>query len=586
MEDGFTKRFALFQRRIVLLATELMLCRALTVAALLAIILLVLSDFTGWYVAPLYIVTLCILGLCAGAIAMRVRYPAPLAIARTIEQRHPLDERISTAIALHDEIGEQPFRELVIADAAAHLATITPIGLFPHRFTPLHKLALGSWGMVLVLLLLPQFSFLQTPGLRADRLGVHIAGEQLQGLAKTLEAHTDLLKNPEVAKTLHEMKKLAQDLDKNRLPRKEALKRLNSLNDKLKKLEQAAKPSPAEREQMQQAADALQKSLQARTPAEQAAAERARQKLAHGGKTEQLSAQEQNALAREAHTRQAAQSLEAGDMQRANDELRKLGSDLQDQPAAGTEECAQLAQAMQHLAAASKTDAQALSAAAQKAATALQQGSAQSQKDAANTMSRMSDPSNAQTAQELAAAQHGLDDAKEQMSSAQSQMAATQGQSGNSGSQQSGAQQGMQSGGQHGQQGGNQPGSQAGNQPGQGGGKESQANGQSGNSGQQPGGAGGRGGITGGGGGLDRDAAHRLAAGYHRQNIHVAVGPGSALVIPGDSLGGGQTSNSNVSYHEVYANYSKRASHALDGDQVPPEDRQRVKAYFDALNRF
>ncbi len=43
-------------------------------------------------------------------------------------------------------------------------------------------------------------------------------------------------------------------------------------------------------------------------------------------------------------------------------------------------------------------------------------------------------------------------------------------------------------------------------------------------------------------------------------------------------------STSTVPYYEVYPEYRKQAERALDQEQVSPEDRQRVKAYFDALD--
>jgi hypothetical protein len=41
---------------------------------------------------------------------------------------------------------------------------------------------------------------------------------------------------------------------------------------------------------------------------------------------------------------------------------------------------------------------------------------------------------------------------------------------------------------------------------------------------------------------------------------------------------------SSVPYYDVYQDYRRSAEQAVDGDQYPPDERRRVKSYFDALD--
>ena len=103
-----------------------------------------------------------------------------------------------------------------------------------------------------------------------------------------------------------------------------------------------------------------------------------------------------------------------------------------------------------------------------------------------------------------------------------------------------------------------------------------------------PGGGPGIGGTGGeeGGAGYKGDKSHeRPHAGYVREKAKPLIGKGASLMIPGRIRGGsGGKGSSAVPYYQVYTDYRKRAEHALDREQVPPEDRQRVKQYFDALD--
>jgi hypothetical protein len=54
--------------------------------------------------------------------------------------------------------------------------------------------------------------------------------------------------------------------------------------------------------------------------------------------------------------------------------------------------------------------------------------------------------------------------------------------------------------------------------------------------------------------------------------------------IPDTNRANGQNGQSSVPYYDVYRDYAKSADRAMENEQIPATERQRVKSYFDALN--
>lgn len=227
-----------FRRRIFLLFAEQMICRGLLAAALLASVLTLIGLFLGHYASPTLLWLLFALGAVAGVVVAYLRKPSAMAVAATIERRHPLYDRVTTAVALGEAAGDAAeFRELVTADAVAQLASLSPSALFPHRFTRFHRLAAGGWALALLLFFAPSMPWLYSPAQRADLAQMQQAGAEIINLAATLRKQPVFRKHPA---DLREMHKLGEALEHNRLSRREAMKRLDALTGKMEDQARAA----------------------------------------------------------------------------------------------------------------------------------------------------------------------------------------------------------------------------------------------------------------------------------------------------------------------------------------------------------
>lgn len=365
-----------FRQRIRLLLIERYACWGAAIAGLLALFLIILDHLTRWYITSEGLLGLALLGAMIGAVMALVRPLSPMAVAATIEQRHNLKERASTTLALHADAHADPaFRDAITADALTALGDITPRALFAPQWARRHALAGGAWMVAIILFLLPVIPWFQSPAAEVERLAMREAGKTLQEQAKQMRQDPQMEHNNTAKQVIRNMQKLGVELEKQRLPRREAMVRMHQLEEQLTKLDQSL--AKQEREAVKPAADAARK-----------AAEAAKQAAAKNGKT---AAQ---AKARAQQLEKVASSLQAGDMPSAMAELQQLGEDLQTAELT-PEEQQSLAKALQQMAkAAPKTSAANQAKQLQQAANALSKCNKPGQCKGGQCMAKLGKPGN------------------------------------------------------------------------------------------------------------------------------------------------------------------------------------------------
>jgi len=523
-----------FRKRISLLVTERMVCWGVAIAGVVAMLLVIINYFTEWYVTPVELGLVTLLGALGGIIYMRRHPISDLAVALTVERRLNLKQRVSTAITMeHDEgIGEE-FRTLISADAVAHAPTDPPHVVFPRKFSRHHKVVLASWAVVIVLFFLPNIPWIYSPADREERASVQEAGKTIQQMVHELKKdHPDLEKQKVANQILRNMKKLGVSLERNRIPKKTALVRMNQLEEQLAKLEKNMDRQEQTKSQqdLQKSLDDLQQAMKARSPQEQQDLENAKKKLANGMSPNKLTEQEKKALDSERQLNKLTKQMKNGDLEGAANTLNDLGQNLQSLNLT-PEQLKQLKNAL-------------------KNGIKVKVG-----KGLGKSMGKAGD--------KLADARKALAGLSKTASSGQCPNCG--GKMVNGKCQNCGACMG------DGQCGSNGNGNGQGNQPGngQGNGKPNQ-------------------GGNGFGGALQSNNHPRP---YDRNgNVLNPTTEDAAkkdkdqsysIDIKGEP---GKTSQTNVPYYEVYPDYRTRAEHAVDAENVPPSERQRVKQYFTALD--
>ncbi len=209
--------------------------------------------------------------MLAGFLLGAWHIPDPGQMARWLDQRQGLQERLSTALEVSASSDGNPWRELVLADAAEHARGLEPRKLLPFALPRFTRWAVAVLVMAAGLGFVPEYrskSFLQK---KADEANIKETGRQLAELTRhSLEKRTPAL---EPQKALEAVATLGDQLAARNLGRSEALKDLANQAEKLKeeinelakdpalrRLEQAARSASGAEAQT---ASALQKQMEA-----------------------------------------------------------------------------------------------------------------------------------------------------------------------------------------------------------------------------------------------------------------------------------------------------------------------------------
>ena len=180
--------------------------------------------------------------------------PALTEVARWVDGRQHLKERLSTALEVAAESDTGTWRDLVVTDAAAHAK-----GLDLRRLVPFHLPKATRWALVVLALgaglgFVPEYRSKASLQKKADEQNIKEVGKQLADLTRrNLEKRPPALEPTQ--KALEAVTELGDQLTKKTLTRSEALKDLASVAEKLKEELKEMGKDPALRK-MEQAARA------------------------------------------------------------------------------------------------------------------------------------------------------------------------------------------------------------------------------------------------------------------------------------------------------------------------------------------
>ena len=213
-----------------------------------------------WHLLPLPLWTLTAAALapfpCAlGGIIIGGWHKTPLSeVARWVDGRQHLQERLSTALEVAAASDTGTWRDLVVTDAAEYAQALDPRRLVPFRLSKATRWALVILAVGAGLGFVPEYrskAFLQ---MKADQQNIKEAGKRLVDLTRrTLEKRPPALEPTQ--KALEAVSNLGDQLTKKAFTRSEALKDLANVADKLKDELKEMGKDPALRK-MEQAARA------------------------------------------------------------------------------------------------------------------------------------------------------------------------------------------------------------------------------------------------------------------------------------------------------------------------------------------
>jgi hypothetical protein len=154
-------------------------------------------------------------------------------IARWVDVKHNLKERMSTALEFSHDDHAGTWRELVVHDAVSHAQEIDPRKLVPFHLSKATRWAVVVMAMAAGLGFVPEYRSKANIQKQADAKVIKEAGKQISDLTKReLQQRPPALETTK--KSLEAVNELGDQLTKKTLTRSEALKDLASVSDKLK----------------------------------------------------------------------------------------------------------------------------------------------------------------------------------------------------------------------------------------------------------------------------------------------------------------------------------------------------------------
>jgi hypothetical protein len=218
-----------------------------------------------------------LVGALVGFVLGGWKKPNVSEVARWVDRKQRLKERLSTALEVSADSGDSQWRDLIIADAADHVKQIDA-----RRLLPFHLPKTSRWALVVLALaaglgFAPNYRSKSALQKQADQANIKETGRLLADLTRRqLERRPPAFEPTQ--KSMEAVSSLGDELTKKALTRSEALKDLANVADKLKdqlkelgkdpglkRLEEAARNNGGNDSQsagaLQKQIDSLQKQL-------------------------------------------------------------------------------------------------------------------------------------------------------------------------------------------------------------------------------------------------------------------------------------------------------------------------------------
>lgn len=225
-----------YRRRILLLRAWRRGAAGGCAGAVLAIIALVADRYEIIDAEPLSLLAVIVAAIVVGAASAWLERYSDAAVARSVDRRSNLEDRLTTSFEACGEGGA--FEAAVRKDAARRIGAVSARDIYPVTLSRSH-LALGILAAVCALFYgLSDTALFRSAADRAQAAALRHAGQQVQAIAKpALENARQPGAGAADRKLARDLERFARDLSKARLNRQEALVRANDLADRAEQLE-------------------------------------------------------------------------------------------------------------------------------------------------------------------------------------------------------------------------------------------------------------------------------------------------------------------------------------------------------------
>jgi len=179
----------------------------------------------------------CTIGFVIASFFVRL---TPLSVANDIDVTLGLRERISSALALDEgSTAADPFVKTLVNDAAKQVEGLPLRKVYPWGMPPTWKLALPALLIAGAMVFVPQLNLFATEQDRQEIKLIQDKGNELMELAKKAEEEAEQKDNPILKQQAQEIKRVGEKLERGNMKKKEALKELQRLKEKLEAQAQA-----------------------------------------------------------------------------------------------------------------------------------------------------------------------------------------------------------------------------------------------------------------------------------------------------------------------------------------------------------
>lgn len=179
-------------------------------------------------------------GAILGAVIGASRRISSEAVARSIDRRAGLEDRLVTAQASAAGAIAGEFGDAVVADADQRARLLDPRRLYPTRFGRAHSSGIVTAVAASALFLAGNAGLLVSPSERAAREAMAEKANTVERLRKeNLDEPEENQDDPELKALSKELEKLQKDLEKSRLSKEEMLQKANEIMKKANELKNA-----------------------------------------------------------------------------------------------------------------------------------------------------------------------------------------------------------------------------------------------------------------------------------------------------------------------------------------------------------
>jgi hypothetical protein len=256
-------RVGAFRTRIRLLVTQQWVCVGLTFAAVASLLLVAATKLHWWTDAIDYLWAMLLVGAITGLIIGATRRITPMVAAQIADERGGLKERLSTAIEIAASKERSAIAEAQLADAAQHAGSLQVARVLPWQAPRHWRFLAGAIALLLAVIYVPELPIFHSRQERLDREAMQKEGARIQKIAKAIETKLPKKKaadeNEEIVRRIAaEMKKLGKDQARGRVPKKQAMLKMNELQKTLKEAEQKVGGGQNSTKSMEQVVSQLQ----------------------------------------------------------------------------------------------------------------------------------------------------------------------------------------------------------------------------------------------------------------------------------------------------------------------------------------